>query len=102
MPAPRSPPHETMQAVARGKDPPAEKRAERGAGTFADLAERYVELHAKKHNKSWAQADALVRRHLLPRWGKLQAASLTRADVRGMMVRIEAPILANQVLAAAS
>src|SRR5262249_20727555 len=79
-----------------------EKRAERGAGTFADLAERYVELHAKKHNKSWAQADALVRRHLLPRWGKLQAASLTRADGRGMMARIEAPIRANQVLAAAS
>src|SRR6516164_4567756 len=27
---------EAMLAVARGKDPAAEKRAERGAGTFAD------------------------------------------------------------------
>jgi integrase len=93
---------EAMLAVARGKDPAAEKRAERGAGTFADLHAKYLDLHAKKRNKSWAQADALVRRYLLPRWGKLQAASLTRADVRGMMARIEAPILANQVLAAAS
>ena len=30
---------EAMLAVARGKDPAAEKRAERGAGTFAELAE---------------------------------------------------------------
>ena len=64
-----------MLAVARGKDPAAEKRAERGAGTFADLAARYVERYAKKKNKSWRQADTLVRRYALPRWGKLQAAS---------------------------
>ena len=51
-----------MLEVARGKDPAAEKRAERGAGTFADLAQRYVERYAKKRNKSWRQADALVRR----------------------------------------
>jgi integrase len=93
---------EAMLAVARGRDPAAEKKAERGAGTFADLAERYVEQHAKRHNKSWKQADTLVRRYLLPRWGKLQAATISRADVKAMMARIEAPILANQVLAAAS
>jgi hypothetical protein len=29
---------EAMLAVARGKDPAAEKKAERGAGTFAELA----------------------------------------------------------------
>ena len=42
-------------------------------GTFADLASQYVELHAKKHNKCWQQAEAWSRRHLLPRWGKLKA-----------------------------
>jgi integrase len=93
---------ETMIAVAKGRDPAAEKQAERGAGTFAELAERYVEQHAKKHNKSWRQADDLVRRYLLPRWGKLQASTITRADVKAMMARIDAPILANQTLAAVS
>jgi integrase len=93
---------ECMLEVARGKDPAAEKRAERGAGTFADLAARYVETYAKKRNKSWRQADALVRRVALPRWGRLQAASITRADVRTMMSRIDAPIVANQTLAAVS
>jgi integrase len=93
---------EAMLAVAKGHDPAAEKRAERGAGTFADLAARYVEHYAKRKNKSWKQADALVQRYLLPRWGKLQASSITRGDVRSMMSRIEAPVLANQVLGAAS
>jgi integrase len=89
-------------AVAEGRDPVAERQAERGAGTFAELADRYVNEWAKRRNKSWAQADALVRKHLLPRWGKLAAKSITRSDVRGIFSRIEAPILANQVLAAAS
>jgi integrase len=93
---------EAMLAVAKGRDPAAEKRAERGAGTFAELAAKYVELYAKKKNKSWRQADTLVRRYLLPRWAKLQAAAITRADMRNVMAAIEAPILANQVLAAAS
>jgi integrase len=91
-----------MLDVAEGKDPGAERRAERLIGTFAELASQYVELHAKKHNKSWRQAEALVHRHLLPRWGKLKASAITRADVRAVMVRIDAPIVANQTLAAAS
>lgn len=43
-----------------------------------------------------------MRRHLLPRWGKLQAVSITRSDVKSMVARIEAPVVANQTLAAAS
>src|SRR5215203_7308279 len=62
-----------MFAVAEGKDPAADRKAERGKGTFEKLATRYVEEHAKRKNKSWRQAEALVRKHLLPRWGKLQA-----------------------------
>jgi integrase len=91
-----------MLDVIEGKDPAAERRAERLTGTFTDLASQYVELHAKKHNKSWKQAERLVARHLLPRWGKLKADAITRADVRAVMLRIDAPIAANQVLAAAS
>ena len=75
---------------------------ERDSGSFADLASRYVELWAKKHNKSWKQAEALVAKHLLPRWGRMKATAITRADVRAVMARIEAPIVANQTLAAAS
>src|SRR5215467_5035314 len=76
-----------MLAVAHGKDPAAERKAERGASTFAELSERYVE-HAKKKNKSWAQSAYLTERYLLPRWGKLQAVSIARADVKAIMAKI--------------
>src|SRR6516225_7029023 len=91
-----------MYAVAKGEDPQAEKRARRNAGTFAELAERYVEDYAKRRNKSWRQGDKLVRRYLLPSWAKLEAKSITRSEVRLAIGRIAAPVLANQVLAAAS
>ena len=93
---------EAMLAVARGRDPAADRKAERGRGTFEELATRYLEEWAKRKNKSWRQADALVRRYLLPRWGKLQAAGISRTDVRAVITGIEAPVLANQVLASAS
>jgi integrase len=88
--------------VAHGKDPAAERRAERNAGTFAELAERYVNENAKKKNRSWAQADYLVRKHLLPRLGKLNANAIMRKDVRAAVGRIDSPTVANQTLAAAS
>jgi integrase len=93
---------ELMLEVIQGKDPAAEKKAERSNGTFAEIAERYVTEYAKKRNKSWRQGDKLVRRHLLPAWGGLLAHSITRSDVRAMMGKITAPIVANQTLAAAS
>ena len=93
---------EAMLQVARGKDPAAEKRAERSKGTFQELHERYLNEHAKKHNRSWPQAAALVRRFALPYWGKLQASTISRSDVKTMMARIQAPIVANQTLAAVS
>jgi integrase len=92
-----------LLAVAEGKDPVAERRAERGSSTFGELADRYLEEEAKKKNKSWEHTrKKLVEPHLLSRWGKLDAKSITRSDVHAMMGRIAAPALANQAKAAAS
>lgn len=91
-----------MNAVAEGRDPQAERKAQRTLGTFEELAARYVEEYAKLKNKSWKQADALVRKHLVPKWGKLKAHTITRADVKQAISHIKAPIVANQTLAAAS
>ena len=90
-------------AVAQGRDPVAEKKAQRGAGTFADLADRYVQLHAKRHNKSWQASETLVRSYVLPRFGKLQASAITRPDIRALMAKMsETPVVANGVKAAIS
>jgi integrase len=93
--------NQVMYEVAQDKDPAAERRASRSTGTFDDLAERYRE-YSKKKNKSWKQAEALVRVRLLPKWGKLMASDITRSDVKLLIGRIDAPITANQVLASAS
>ncbi len=91
-----------MTRVAEGEDPQADKKAERSSGTFGELASQYRD-HAKKVNKSWKQADALVNKRLLPRWSKLRAADITRSEVKAMLAKIEnAPKTQNQVLASAS
>jgi integrase len=94
--------HALRVQVDNGIDPQGIRLAERGRGTFLEIADRYRDEYAKKRNKSWAQADKLVRRFLLKRWGSLPASSITRAEVRAVLAKIEAPILANQVLASAS
>jgi hypothetical protein len=91
-----------LAVVGDGKDPAAEKRIGREFTTIGVLASRYLEEHAKRKNKSWKQADALVRRHLLPPWGELDASAITRADVRAVLAKITAPITGNQLLAAGS
>jgi hypothetical protein len=91
-----------MVAVTEGQDPHADRLALRGRGSFEQIAARYVEEHAKKRNKSWPQADALVTKHLLPRWGKLDIGAIRRADIKTAFAAIAAPVLANQVLASAS
>ncbi len=90
-----------MLEVIEGKDPAAERKAERGSGTFAELHAKYLET-AKLKNKSWRQSEYLIRRYAMPRWAKLAAPSITFADVEALLERIEAPVLANQVLAAIS
>jgi integrase len=91
-----------MYQVAEGRDPHADRLALRGRGSFEQVAQRYVEEHARKRNKSWRQADALVTKYLLPRWAKLDIGSIRKADVKAAIAAIAAPVLANQVLAAAS
>jgi integrase len=91
-----------MVQVAEGADPHADRQALRGRGTFGEVAARYVREHAQRRNKSWKQAERLVAKHLLPRWDKLDIGGIRRADVKATISAIAAPVLANQVLLAAS
>jgi integrase len=91
-----------MFNVAEGKDPAAERKAHRSKGTFEELAERYVAEYSRRKNKSWQQPDKLVRKHLLPRWGKLHATAITRSDVKAAAAAVTSPSVRNQTLAAVS
>jgi integrase len=88
-----------MYEVSEGKDPAAERKADRIEGTFEELVTRYFDEYAKKKNKSWKQSELILKFHALPRLGKMMASQISRADIRAMHRRIEAPISANQALA---
>ena len=53
-----------MLQVIRGKDPASERNATSGT-SFSQLTAGYVDEHAKRKNKSWTQAEYLIRRHVL-------------------------------------
>jgi integrase len=92
---------EIMVEVANNKDPAADRKASRHAGTFEGLAARYAK-HAATKNKSWESTDALIKSYVLPKWGKLQVADITRSDAKALKAGISAKITANQVLASVS
>jgi integrase len=100
----RSSAKKIMAKVALGEDPQQERVEEarrRKPLTFAELAATYLE-YAQKNIKSWKQGDYLIRKHLLPRWGKRVANEIARSDVKEIMRTVKAPSVANQTLAAAS
>jgi hypothetical protein len=78
--------------VAEGADPQAEKAAERGTGTFGELALRYRNEYAAKRNKSWRQPAALIDRYVLPHWAKLRPGEIKRADVTKILARSTTPL----------
>ena len=75
--------------VQTGVDVLAEQQAHRGLGTFEELGNRYRDEYAMKKNKSWKQSRDLIDKHIMPRWGKLQAASISRSDVKAALAAIE-------------
>jgi integrase len=67
------------------------------------LAAQFITRYAKPKNRSWQGTERLLALHVLPRWGKREAASITRRDVLDLMDALVdggLPIGANRVLAA--
>jgi integrase len=92
-------------AVDQGKDPQGEREAARAAETFGELAELYLERHARRHKrpKSVAEDARILEKDLLPAWRDRKAREITRRDVRELLEDIvaerDAPVMANRVLA---
>ncbi len=96
--------------VARGENPAAERRAVVEAAqaeapylpTVADLAERYMEEHAKpyKATKSVAGDRHKLDKYILPRLREVPVADVAHEDVKALKLEMkDTPPQANQVLA---
>lgn len=92
---------DALSAAAKGKNLAAEKRVGRKVETFEQLAERYLEEHAKPNKRSWARDKEILDRDVLPKIGSLKANKVTRADVKALLrgiVARDAPVMANRTL----
>ena len=88
-----------LLTVQKGSDPAAEKFEWRKAQTFAQLAELYLEKHAKPNKKSWRLDEKALWRDVIPRLGNRRAREITRRDIRDLLDDIKArgsPIQANR------
>lgn len=91
-----------LAAAAKGNDPAAQKKAERLAETFGELATEYLEKYAKPNKRSWQEDERLINKELLPKWKLVKAKNIKRRDVIRLLDEIQkrgAPIQANRVLA---
>lgn len=96
------------QGRADGSDPVEEKKAaqskretHRDAKTIKDLVLEYIEKHAQKFKRSWQEDERLLNREVIPAWGKLKAADITKRDVTLLLESIVdrgSPAMSNQVL----
>jgi integrase len=75
--------------VASGKDPVEERRRIRAESiTFGELADLYLEHHARVHKKSARDDEQRIEDYLRPAWGGRPAASIRRADVADVHLAI--------------
>jgi integrase len=91
-----------LNSVDDGHDPAADKAAARNVQTFAELADEYLERHAKPLKKSWRQDERMIKQELLPRWKHVRPADIRWPDVRALIESIVdrgAPIHSNRMLA---
>ena len=73
-----------LQKAQAGRDPGTEQQTAR-AHTFQQLADQYIEKHAKRHKRSWRDDDRRLRNVLIPAWGERPVVAIRRADVRELL-----------------
>ena len=97
---------EAKKALEHGGDPAAkvvqQRRADRAAETVTELAEDYLRKWARPRKRSAAEDERILRKDVLPRWGKRKAKDIVRREVIALLDEIVArgsPIAANRTLA---
>jgi integrase len=66
--------------VVLGGDPAADRADQKAIPTYASLAAQHL-AHAAMHQKRPENTEMVMRRHILPRWGKLHLTVIRSQDV---------------------
>ncbi|MGE0724345.1 MAG: tyrosine-type recombinase/integrase [Alphaproteobacteria bacterium] len=95
-----------LQKVADGADPSTARKEAREIPTLAELADTYLDVHAKMHKKpsSVAEDERLIRRHIKgKKIGRTHLTDLTRASIANWHKAMkDSPYEANRALACLS
>ncbi|MEM6671122.1 MAG: integrase arm-type DNA-binding domain-containing protein [Pseudomonadota bacterium] len=93
---------EILADAQRGHDPVSERRRARAAPTIADLANGYLERHARpnKRPKSVRGDEAMLEQHILPALGSQRVNAIDRRAIEMLHLSFEdRPYQGNRVLA---
>lgn len=92
-----------LLAILEGQDPAAEKKRQKQSLTFKELADVYLNRHAKikKASKSYYEDHRIVNHSDLKPWHDRKAKDISRRDVIRLLDSIadRAPVMANRVKA---
>ncbi len=66
----------------------AESEEHRKALTIEELVKEYIEKHAKKFKRSWKEDDRILKREIIPVWGKRKAKDIVKRDVVLLLEKI--------------
>lgn len=79
---------EIRTAIARGEDPAGEAKEARRELTFGELADAYMERHAKPHKRS-ADKDAWLLKAYIPKgWNGRRVSDISRNEISKLHARI--------------
>lgn len=97
-----------LLAVQEGRDPRTE-RAARVADTVETVAADFIEKHAKRHTRSWAEAERIFEHDILPAvtgadarpWRDRPIGAIAQRDIIDLLDAYEdRPYMGNRVIAA--
>jgi hypothetical protein len=66
------------------------KRSRDRPQTVSAVSDRFIALYAKPNTKKWREAQALLQRYVLPRWGEVAIHDIRRADAHELLDRLVA------------
>jgi len=74
-------------AIAEGRDPTWEREAQRKEPTFGDLADAYIERHAKLHKRSWKRDTQMIDAYL-SKWRNRRLSDISLDEVARLHDRL--------------
>ncbi len=77
-----------LKRVSAGGDPKADAKARRARMTVRELAERYLELHAKPSKRSWRGDEQMLNLSVLPVIGDMAIADVHRRDITRVLDKV--------------